>query len=141
LREVYEIGIVFRGFVIVQTKFKELPKQSDTDKDLRGAFISAITTFAENFFANTSLEYLESGDFLFVFKIEKIQASDSPKEEPIIMYGLIEKKKKPDKIVKKFLEKVNPIFQLFIHKYNNEDFTELTQFEPFEQEIRSFFEK
>lgn len=141
MKEIYEVGIVFRGFVISHAKFKELPAQSDTNKDLRGAFISAITTFAENFFANTSLEYLESGGFLFIFKIEKIQASDSPMKEPIIMYGLIEKKKKAEKIVKKFLEKATPIFQHFIRTYNNEDFTELTKFKPFADKLKSYFEK
>ena len=140
MKEVFEIGIVFRGFVLIQTSFRPLPKQSNTDKDLRGAFISAINTFAENFFANTALEYLESGNILFVFKIAQIQSCDSPQKEPVIMYGLVEKKKKADKLVKKFLEKVNPILQSFVHKYTDADFTEISQFEPFIDDIKSFFQ-
>jgi len=140
LKEIFEIGIVFRGFVLIQANFRELPNQSSTDKDLRGAFISAINTFAENVFANTALEYLESGNILFIFKISHIQSCDCSQKEPIIMYGLVEKKKKPDKLVKKFLEKVSPILQSFVHKYANADFTEISQFEPFIDEIISFFE-
>ena len=142
MKDLFEIGIVFRGFVLIQTKFRELTKQtnSTTDKDLRGAFISAINTFAENIFANTSLEYLESGNILFIFKIDKIKSSDSPQMEPVIMYGLVEKKKKSDKQVKKYLEKVSPILQLFIHKYTNADFTEIDQFTPFLNDVKAFFE-
>jgi hypothetical protein len=31
------------------------------------------------------------------------------------------------------------ILQLFISKFQNRDFTELNQFEPFKQEIENFF--
>ena len=63
---VYEIGIVFRGFVLVSHEFADLPKQptDGPSKDLRGAFIAAITSFVESAFTNTSLEYLESGSIL-----------------------------------------------------------------------------
>jgi hypothetical protein len=58
----------------------------------------------------------------------------------VILYGLINKPKKDtDKLVKKFFEKVQPILNLFVSKFTNKDFTELDQFEPFAEEIKSFF--
>ena len=142
MKELYELGFVFRGFVLVNHVFKELPlqKEQGVTKDLRGAFISAINTFSETAFNKSSLEYLESGNILFIFKLANIQSGDNNEKEPLILYGLtIKKKKDADKTVKKFLEKVEPILQLFISRYSNKDFTELDQFEPFKEEIEGFF--
>jgi len=142
LREIYDIGIVFRGFILVNNIFKELPIQKDLDnrKDLRGAFISAISSFAESAFTNNNLEYLESGNILFIFKMSQIKSKDTNSAEPLIMYGLIEKgKKNPDKIVKKFFQKTTPILENFIQKYQNEDFTDITLFEPFKEIVKEYF--
>jgi hypothetical protein len=145
LREIYEIGIVFRGFVIVSNIFKKHPSQKESDviQDLSAAFISAISSFAQTAFTNNSLEYLESGNILFIFKMSEVKSGDNNSDfkEPIIMYGLTEKKKKknPDKFVKKFLDKLNPILENFIQKYNNADFTELTQFKSYKDEIKRYF--
>ncbi|MHA1242787.1 MAG: hypothetical protein ACTSQU_18695 [Promethearchaeota archaeon] len=71
MKELYEIGIVFRGFILVSFEFKKIEKKDkvkDVSKDLRGGFISAINTFAKTAFNNLSLEYLESGNILFIFK-------------------------------------------------------------------------
>jgi hypothetical protein len=144
LKELYELGFVFRGFVLVSHVLKEIPiqKESGINKDLRGAFISAINTFVDTAFKNNSMEYLESGNILFIFKIAKIQSGDNRVKEPIILYGLVDKsKKKSDKLVRKFFERVEPVFQLFIQKYNEADFTELNQFEPFQETIQEFFIK
>jgi len=144
LRDLYEVGIIFRGFVIVCNEYKELPTQKEPkiQRDLRAAFISAISSFAETAFSNNSLEYLESGSFLFIFKMSEIKPNDNVKKEPIIMYGLTEKKKKnPDKFVQKFLNKLNPIIESFIYRYTNKDFTELNQFLPFENELKRYFIK
>ena len=117
-------------------------KESGINKDLRGAFISAINTFVDTAFKNNSMEYLESGNILFIFKIAYVQSGDNLIKEPIILYGLVDKsKKKSDKLVRKFFEKVNPILHLFIQRYNEVDFTELNQFEPFQETIEEFFIK
>ncbi|MFX0008661.1 MAG: hypothetical protein ACFFA7_11520 [Promethearchaeota archaeon] len=117
-------------------------KDSGINKDLRGAFISAINTFVDTAFKNNSMEYLESGNILFIFKIAYIQSGDNCMKEPIILYGLVDKsKKKSDKLVRKFFEKVDPVLQLFIQRYNEADFTELNQFEPFQETIEEFFIK
>ena len=50
-------------------------------------------------------------------------------------------KKKSDKLVRKFLERVEPMLQLFIQKFNGADFTELNQFEYFKDKILDFFIK
>ena len=143
MKELYEIGIVFRGFVLVSHVFKNIEKKDNLknpNKDLRGAFISAINIFVKNAFNNLSLEYLESNNVLFIFKAFDILPSDSDEKEPIILYSLIEKRKKKDtdKFVKKFLQKIEPISLLFVSRYSNKDMSELNQFEPFQNEIREF---
>jgi len=127
---------------MASNEFKELPSQPKIKKDLRAAFISAISSFAEAAFSNNSLEYLESGNILFIFKMSEVKSYDNVKKEPIIMYGLTEKKKKnPDKFVQKFLNKLNLILESFINRYSDRDFTELTQFSPFEDELKRYFIK
>ncbi len=142
MKELYEIGIVFRGFILVNHEFKKIEKEEiflKANKDLRGSFISAINMFAKSAFNNLCLEYLESGNILFVFKAYEIQVADSADKEPIILYGLLDKKKKDtDKIVKKFLSKIDPILNLFISRYAHKDFSEITQFEPFQNDIKEF---
>jgi len=142
MKELYEIGIVFRGFILVNYEFKKAEKKdnrNNVDMDLRGGFISAITLFAKNAFNNLSLEYLESGNILFIFKALEMQAANCDQKEPVILYGLLDKKKKDaDKYVRKFLEKIDPILNLFITRYNNKDLTEITQFKPFQNEIKDF---
>ncbi|MBA7584603.1 hypothetical protein ES708_26560 [subsurface metagenome] len=142
MKELYEIGLVFRGFVLVSHVFKNIEKKKNLkiiNKDLRGAFISAINLFAKNAFNNLNLEYLESNNILFIFKAFEIQASDSNQKESIILYSLIDKKKKDtDKFVKKFLQKIEPISLLFVSRYSNKDFSEITQFRPFQNEIKEF---
>jgi len=142
MKELYEIGLVFRGFVLVSYVFKNIEKKKNLkiiNKDLRGAFISAINLFAKNAFNNLNLEYLESNNILFIFKAFEIQASDSNQKESIILYSLIDKKKKDtDKFVKKFLQKIEPISLLFVSRYSNKDFSEINQFKPFQNEIKEF---
>jgi hypothetical protein len=143
MKELYEIGIVFRGFILVNYEFKKVEKRdnrSTVSMDLRGGFISAITLFAKNAFNNLSLEYLESGNILFIFKALEIQAANCNLKEPVVLYGLVDKKKKDaDKFVRKFLEKIDPILNLFITRYANKDLTEQGQFKPFQNEIKEFF--
>ena len=144
MKELYELGFVFRGFVLVNHIFKNLPVQKDhgINKDLRGAFISAINTFVDTAFNKSSLEYLESGNILFIFKVSEIQSEDNRSKEPIILYGLVDKsKKKSDKLVRKFFERVDPIIQLFLQKFDGADFTELNQFENFKDIMEDFFIK
>lgn len=144
MNELYELGIIFRGFILVNHIFKDLNEQKlakEKDENFRGAFISAIDSFAKNLFNNLSLEYLEADNILFIFKRSEIKTSDGNREEPIILYCLTDKTKKDiDKFVKKVLEKVEIILQLFISRYGNKDFSELSQFEPFKKEIKNFFD-
>ena len=144
MKEIYDVGIVFRGFVLVNNVFRELPTVKDTEnrRDLRGAFISAISSFAESAFTNNHLEYLESGNFLFIFKMGEVRSCDNTLSEPIILYGLTEKKKKsPNKTVRKFLGRAELILESFIQKYNDRDFTELNQFESFKESLQEYFIK
>ena len=144
MKELYELGFVFRGFVLISHDFKNLPdeKEFGVNKDLRGAFISAINAFADTAFNNSSIEYLESGNILFIFKMAEIQSKDNTIKESLILYGLVDKsKKKSDKLVKKFFEKIEPMLQLFIQKFNGVNFSELNQFEHFKKVVEEFFIK
>lgn len=141
MKELYELGFVFRGFVLVSHNFKDLPELG-VNKDLRGAFISAINAFADTAFNKSSIEYLESGNILFIFRMAEAQSSDNIVKESLILYGLVDKsKKKSDKLVRKFFEKVDPILQLFVQKFNGANFSELNQFEKFELVVKEFFIK
>jgi hypothetical protein len=144
LKELYEIGFVFRGFVLLTHQFKNLPEEKElgANKDLRGAFISAINAFADTAFNKSSIEYLESGNILFIFKMAEIQSEDNDIKEALILYGLVDKsKKKSDKLVRKFFEKVEPILELFIQRFAGKNFSELNQFESFEKTVAEFFMK
>ena len=130
--------------MLINCDLKELPIQKSikNSKDLRAAFISAISSFAETAFQNNQLEYLESGNILFIFKMAEVTSKGAKFSEPVILYGLIEKrKKKSDKDVKKFLSRAQLILEQFIFKFNHKDFTELNQFESFKDELRSYFLK
>jgi hypothetical protein len=144
LKELFELGFVFRGFVLVSHNFKDLPdeKEFGVNKDLRGAFISAINAFADTAFNKNTIEYLESGNILFIFKMAEVQSSDNTFKESLILYGLADKsKKKSDKLVRKFFERIDPILQLFVQKFNGVNFSELNQFEYFEKVVEDFFIK
>jgi hypothetical protein len=144
LKEIYDVGIIFRGFILVNNVFRKLntKKESKSKKDLRGAFISAISSFAETAFTNNHLEYLESGNFLFIFKMSEVKSSDNNSNEPLILYGLTEKRKKnPNKTVRKFLGKAELVLESFIQKFNNKDFTYLDQFESFKKDLQDYFIK
>ena len=72
----------------------------------------------------------------------EIQSGDNNIKESLILYGLVDKsKKKSDKLVNKFFERVNPILQLFVQKFNGANFSELNQFEPFEKSMIGFLTK
>ena len=140
MKELYEIGIVFRGAIIVNHFFKDIPgyEKKKPHQDLRGPFISVINSFVSRAYNYDSLEYFESGRFLCAFKIDEIQARDNPSKdkEALIFYGLIAKTKKSKKLVKTFLSRVDPLVKLFIKRYTNKDFmNELYKMKDFEFEL------
>ena len=141
IENIYEIGFIFRGFTLTSYNFKDMPleHQGKENKDLRSSFISAINSFAEAAFNNNSLEYLQSGKILFIFKMDKIKSIDKDISEKIILYGLTEKKRHSDRFVRKFLEKVTPILENFKVKYYNKDFSKVSIFRPFREEIKNYF--
>lgn len=129
---------MFRGTTLVNRHLKQIPNKKNIapHKDLRGSFFSAINLFVSKTYTDDALEYLESGNFLFIFKISEIKTKDNPSKEPLIFYGLVEKKKKQDKQVKYFLKKVEPLIELFLKRYTNLDFTnELYRTVDFEFEL------
>jgi hypothetical protein len=128
--------------VLINYIFRPLKRKQGSKEiniDLRGAFIAAINSFAKNTFNNLELEYLESNNILFIFKAVEIKAYDSRIPEPLILYGLIDKfPKDTDKFVKAFLQKSELLLELFKSRYNNKDFSELSQFKAFGNIIKDF---
>ena len=137
--EILETGVIFRGYTVVNHFFKNLPELENFDTDLRNSFLTAINAFIQCAYKNSYLEYLEMDDILFMFKIEEIQSSDFHENEPLIFYILIEKFKNPDKILKKFNEKVMPLIQQFKMKYNRVNFSKVSQFRPFKEQLKDYF--
>ncbi len=140
MKDLFEVGFVFRGFILTKCKFRDfnIKDKEKTDQDLRGAFISAINSFVEKAFTNINLEYLEMDNYLFIFKIKPIMTHMSNEKEPLIMYGLTESKRRPDKYVERFFERITPIMEQFSLKYHKADFTELNQFASFE--LKEYFD-
>ncbi|MFO8020770.1 MAG: hypothetical protein R6U96_19260 [Promethearchaeia archaeon] len=141
---IIEIGVIFRGFILFKHSFEKLDKykEKSSKKTLRGAFIEAMNKFAQKCFSKDSnLEYLESGDILFIFKYASAEPSDSKSKEDIIFYGLVnrEKQKYTEKLVEDFLEKAETVLEKFLEKYNGADFTELDQFQSFKYDAIGHF--
>ncbi len=143
LKEIYEAGVILRGFTLVNYIIRNVSVKTkkEVHKDLRSSFISAITQFVEKAFQGSTLEYLESGDILFIFITETIQAGDFNTVENILAYAICDKKKNIDKEVEKVREKLKLMLIHFKQKYNNENFTIIDKFQDFKPEIEKFFTK
>lgn len=143
LKEIYEAGVILRGFTLVNYIIRNVSVKAkkEVHKDLRSSFISAITQFVEKAFQGSTLEYLESGDILFIFITETIQAGDFNTVENILAYAICDKKKNIDKQVEKVREKLKLMLIHFKQKYNNENFTIIDKFQDFKPEIEKFFTK
>ncbi len=143
LKEIYEAGVILRGFTLVNYIIRNVSVKTkkEVHKDLRSSFISAITQFVEKAFQGSTLEYLESGDILFIFITETIQAGDFNTVENILAYAICDKKKNIDKQVEKVREKLKLMLIHFKQKYNNENFTIIDKFQDFKHEIEKFFTK
>ncbi len=143
LKEIYEAGVILRGFTLVNYIIRNVSVKTkkEVHKDLRSSFISAITQFVEKAFQGSTLEYLESGDILFIFITETIQAGDFNTVENILAYAICDKKKNIDKQVEKVREKLKLMLIHFKQKYNNENFTIIDKFQDFKPEIEKFFTK
>ncbi len=143
LKEIYEAGVILRGFTLVNYIIRNVSVKTkkEVHKDLRSSFISAITQFVEKAFQGSTLEYLESGDILFIFITDTIQAGDFNTVENILAYAICDKKKNIDKQVEKVREKLKLMLIHFKQKYNNENFTIIDKFQDFKPEIEKFFTK
>jgi len=143
LKEIYEAGVILRGFTLINYIIRNVSVKTkkEVHKDLRSSFISAITQFVEKAFQGSTLEYLESGDILFIFITETIQAGDFNTVENILAYAICDKKKNIDKQVEKVREKLKLMLIHFKQKYNNENFTIVDKFQDFKPEIEKFFTK
>lgn len=143
MKSIFEAGIIFRGYTLVNRKFKDFVAKENTEihEDLRASFISAITEFCEYAFMGSSLEYLVSKDLLIIFTTDTIHADDYPSKEPILAYAICEKKKSVDRQVKSVVERLTNVLIYFIQRYNKHNLSETTQFRVFEPIIEGFFFK
>jgi len=141
LKTIFEAGLIFRGYTLVNRKFKDFIAKESTEihEDLRASFISAITEFCEYAFMGSSLEYLVSKDILIIFTTDTINADDFPSKEPILAYAICDKKKNVDRQVRSVVERLSNILIYFIQRYNNQNLSETTQFNKFKRVIEDFF--
>ncbi len=77
---------------------------------------------------------------MYIYRISNILIYIFYSKEAIKLCGLACKtKKSPDKFVRKFLQKVEPILESFVMKYHNKDFTHLNQFDSLQEKIKRYF--
>ena len=130
-----EIGVVFRGFVLSQWQFE---KEIDLIiEQLKGAFLSAITSFTRSIFSE-DLFYIESNHYTVVFSSGRINSCDTICGETIIAYAVLEKRKskKTDKVIeKKIKPKLNNILKMFSKKYNGKNLASLDLFDSFKSDL------
>ena len=90
---VREVGIMFRGFILVKRSYHKTTK-GKIDPDLRSGLLTAIRSFAESAFQKGSLEYFEGKRFLITFTDEEILSEDSIEPETITSYAILDTEKK-----------------------------------------------
>jgi len=136
---IYEAGILFRGFTLINSLYQESSK-SEVDKDLRSGLISAIIIFAENAFSSSIMEYLEGTKFVIAFTQEQIMAVDSYSPETLIGYAILGKRKKIERYIQKKIQPLlNQCVLYFKEKYEGFNLSMTSQFDKFKEYLDSKF--
>lgn len=134
-----EVGILFRGFTVVQCQYQKAGSDR-VDKDLRSGLLSAIITFAENAFSASTMDYLESDKFIIAFTQDNMMAIDSVVPELVLGYCILDKKKK---LEKKIHSKVQPLLSqaliAFKTRYDGYNVSEISLFQGFKHYLNELF--
>ena len=134
-----EVGLLFRGFTLVKRSYHK-STLGKIDADLRSGLLTALLNFAETAFSTGSVEYFQGNKFTIAFINASILADDSIEPELLISYGIIDKKKKVDKYVKKI---VNPLLikvaEGFKAQNEGKNLSEVSQFRIFKKTLDEIF--
>ena len=134
-----EAGIMVRGYPLVYSSYHDTGGK-DIDVVLRTGLLSGILTFIETAYTKDAIEYIESKNYIIVFKANYIKGEKSPEPEIIISYVILDKMKKLDKFITKnimpFLEK---ILKKFIEKYSGKNLSNVSLFEEFKNDLDKIF--
>jgi len=129
---VREVGILFRGFTLVNAKYHETSGK-EIDRDLRSGLLTAIINFAESAFASSLIDYLQGTKYVIAFTEDKIKAVDSIDPELLIGYAILDKSKK--KIEKHIHKVIQPLLSqcisYFKAEYEGKNLSEVSQFRSF----------
>jgi hypothetical protein len=137
--KIREIGIIIGSIPVIcwcdeEISDKEFSKESQNKNNIsKSAYISSILAFAEKF--GSLVEYFESGTKFIAFNKNKIMNKQNM-ELDVYAYLILDKEKVIDKIVEKdvnpFLEE---ILSEFKSRYNHRSYSEVSQFESFNDVI------
>ena len=134
-----EVGLLFRGFTLVKRSYHK-STLGKIDADLRSGLLTALLNFAETAFSTGSVENFQGNKFTIAFINASILADDSIEPELLISYGIIDKKKKVDKYVKKI---VNPLLikvaEGFKAQNEGKNLSEVSQFRIFKKTLDEIF--
>ncbi|MBD3212243.1 MAG: hypothetical protein GF311_06505 [Candidatus Lokiarchaeota archaeon] len=133
-----EVGILFRGYSLVNVKYHETGKNDETD--LRSALFIALINLAETAFSSKKLHYLDGKKYTIAFVEDTIISRDGVEPEPIYAYVIFDKEKKVEKrirsIIKPLLKKA---IERFIEFYSGKFLSKVAQFREFKEELNSIF--
>jgi len=134
-----EAGLLFRGFTLIKKSYHKTDL-GKIDKDLRSGLLTAILNFAETAFSKGAIEYFEGKKYVIAFTNSQIVAEDGIGPEILISYAILDKEKKIDKYINKFITpmliKVAEEFKLM---YSNKNLSEITQFREFKKDLDAIF--
>ena len=134
-----EVGLLFRGFTLVKKSYHKTTL-GKIDADLRSGLLTALLNFAETAFSTGSVEYFQGNRFTIAFINARILSDDSNEPELLVSYAIIDKQKKIDKYVRKF---VNPLLikvaQEFKLQNEGKNLSEVSQFKIFKQTLDEIF--
>jgi len=133
---VIESGIIVSGVPIIYSTFH--PK---SDKGIniviKSGLLSGFMMFAEKAFKNQSIEFIESGKYIIVFRKGKIQGTNCYLE-PIIAYAIMDKKNKSDaNRIKRISSLLSKILKKFVIENNGKNFSNINCFEYFAEFINN----
>ena len=134
-----EAGLLFRGFTLINGQYHK-SGESEIDKDLRAGLLTAMLNFAETAFKTDLIEYFEGSKYIVAFTGGEIQADDSYGPEPLIAYGIIDKRKKIDKYIHKIaVPLLKLVIKEFIEEHAGKNLSEISQFRGFKKNLDKIF--
>jgi len=134
-----EVGLLFRGFTLVKKSYHKTTL-GKIDADLRSGLLTALLNFAETAFSTGAVEYFQGNRFTIAFINARILSEDNKEPELLVSYAIIDRQKKIDKYIRKF---VNPLLikvaQEFKSQNEGKNLSEVSQFKIFKQTLDEIF--